>query len=90
MNKAELIEKVAKDTKYSKTTTEAVLNSFLGTVVKTVKRGQEVRLVDFGTFCAGKRKERNGVNPQTKEPMTIPAKRVPKFRVGRYFKSQIR
>ena len=90
MNKADLIDKVAKDTSCSKATAEAVLNCILNTVVKAVKKGDDVRLVDFGTFCIGKRRERKGVNPQTGQGIIIPAKRVPKFRVGRYFKDQIR
>jgi len=89
MNKAELIDRVSRDTRNSKATTEHILNSILDTVVKTVKKGQEVRLVDFGTFCVGKRKERRGVNPQTREAIIIPEKKLPKFKVGRFFKSQI-
>jgi len=90
MNKAELIERVARETKNSKATTESILNSIIGTVVKTVKKGQDVRLVDFGTFCVGRRKERRGVNPQTGEPIIIPARKMPKFRVGRHFKEQVK
>lgn len=90
MNKAELTERVARETKNSKAVTETVLNCILDTVVKTVKKGQEVRLVDFGTFCIGKRKERRGVNPQTGKEITIPARKVPKFRSGLHFKTQVK
>ena len=90
MNKAELVDKVARETKSSKAATEAILNCFIDTVVKTVKRGQEVRLVDFGTFCTGKRRERKGVNPQTGQEIMIPARKLPKFRVGRHFKNQVK
>ena len=90
MNKAELVEKVAREAKVTKAATENILNGILDAVVKTVKKGQEVRLVDFGTFYIGKRKERRGVNPQTGQPITIPALRLPKFRVGRHFRSQVR
>jgi DNA-binding protein HU-beta len=90
MNKAELVDRVSRETKQSKATTETVLNSIIDTVVKTVKKGQDVRLVDFGTFCIGKRKERRGVNPQTGKEIMIPARKLPKFRVGRHFKNQVR
>lgn len=90
MNKAELVTHISNQTKTSKTTTENILNSFVEAVVKTVKKGEEVRLVDFGTFCIGKRQERRGVNPRTKEEITIPARKLPKFRPGRYFKKLVK
>lgn len=90
MNKAELVTHISNQTKTSKTTTETILNSFVEAVVKTVKKGEEVRLVDFGTFCIGKRQERRGVNPRTKEEITIPARKLPKFRPGRYFKKLVK
>lgn len=90
MNKAELITRVAREAKLPKTATENVLNTLLDNIVKTVKKGQEVRLVDFGTFCIGKRQARKGVNPQTGKSITIPARKVPKFRPGRYFKHQVK
>ncbi|MBI3017785.1 MAG: HU family DNA-binding protein [Deltaproteobacteria bacterium] len=90
MNKAELVTHISSQTKTSKTMTENVLNSFVEVVVKTVKKGEEVRLVDFGTFCVGKRQERRGINPRTKAEMTIPARKLPKFRPGRYFKKLVK
>ncbi len=90
MNKGELVERVAKNTKYPKTVTENILNGVVDTIVKTVKKGEEVRLVDFGTFCVGRRKERKGVNPRTRQEMLIPAKKTPKFRAGLHFKTQVK
>lgn len=90
MNKAELIDRVARDSKFPKIATENILNRILDTIVKTVKNGQSVRLVDFGTFCIGKRKERRGVNPQTGKEITIPKKKLPKFKPGQNFKNQVR
>ena len=90
MNKAELVSRVARDAKLSKTATENVLNAILDNIVKTVKKGQDVSLVDFGTFCVGRRKARRGVNPQTGKEITIPARKLPKFRPGRHFKKQVK
>ncbi len=90
MNKAQLVTHISSQTKTSKTMTENILNSFVEVVVKTVKKGEEVRLVDFGTFCVGKRQERRGVNPRTKEEMKIPARKLPRFRPGRYFKKLVK
>lgn len=90
MNKAELIARVAHDAKVPKIATESILNTILDTIVKTVKNGQTVRLIDFGTFCIGKRRERRGINPQTGKEMTIPKKKLPKFKPGQHFKNQLK
>ena len=90
VNKAELVNRVAGDSKTSKTTIENILNLTMDVIVNTVRKGEEVRLVDFGTFCIGKRKARRGVNPQTKSEMTIPARKLPKFRPGRHFKKVVK
>ncbi len=90
MNKADLVNRIADQTKSPKVVIENFLNSTLDVIVNTVKKGEEVRLVDFGTFCIGKRSARRGVNPQTKTAMTIPAKKLPKFRPGRHFKKLVK
>ena len=89
MNKAQLVEKVAQDAKITKAQTEVVLDAALETIRKSVAKGDDVKLVGFGTFSRGKRKARTGRNPQTGAAITIPASRVPKFKAGKEFKEQV-
>ncbi len=86
MNKAMLIEQMAKDTKLPKTACKNVLESFIKTVEQSLKKGKQVVLTGFGTFCVMKRKARTGINPATGKKMQISAKRVPKFRAGKKLK----
>lgn len=90
MNKAQLIEKVAKETGLTKAQTERVLDSTLETIRTSVKKGDEVKLVGFGTFTKTKRKARTGRNPQTGKAIKIPAAWYPKFRPGAEFKNMMR
>ena len=90
MNKAQLIDRLSKDTKHTKVVCESVLNCILDTIMRTVKKGEDLRLVDFGTFTQGKRKARTGVNPQTGKKLNIPARKVPKFKPGKSFKKAVR
>ena len=80
MNKAELIETLANETKLTKAQTERMLDATLECIKKTVKKGDEVKLVGFGTFTKAKRKARMGRNPQTGKSIKIPASWFPKFR----------
>jgi DNA-binding protein HU-beta len=90
MNKAELIEKVAGETGLTKAQTEKMLDTTLDQIRKAVKKGDEVKLVGFGTFLKAKRKARTGRNPQTGKTIKIPATFFPKFRPGAEFKSIVR
>ncbi len=90
MNKAELIEAVAKSTKMTKVDAESLINETLDTIKRSVKKGDDVTLIGFGTFTRSKRKARMGRNPQTGKEIKIPAMTVPKFRPGREFKDAIR
>ena len=90
MNKAELIERVAKHTETTKAQTERMLDATLETIRKTVKKGDEVKLVGFGTFTKTKRKARMGRNPQTGKAIKIPAAWYPKFRPGSEFKTMLK
>ena len=90
MNKAELIEKVAKATDQTKAQTERTLDATIETIRKAVKKGDEVKLVGFGTFTKQKRKARKGRNPQTGKEIKIPAAWYPKFRPGSEFKSMLK
>ena len=83
MNKAELIAQIAEDAGVSKTQANAALDSFVATVTKTLKKGDKVTLVGFGTFSVSKRAARTGRNPQTGATIKITAKKVAKFKAGK-------
>ena len=85
MNKAELIEVIAKDAKLSKAAAQAALDATVAAVVKAVTKGDSVSLVGFGSFSSGKRAARTGRNPQTGETIKIPAAKTVKFSAGTAF-----
>ncbi len=82
MNKADLINAIAEESGLSKADSKKALDAFVSVVSKTLKEGDKISLVGFGTFSVSERAERTGVNPSTKETMTIPAKKVVKFKAG--------
>lgn len=90
MNKAELVEQLAKKTKLPKTQSETVLNAALEIIQNAVSKGEDVKLVGFGTFDQTIRKSRNGRNPKTGTTLVIPESRVPRFRPGKEFKSLVK
>jgi DNA-binding protein HU-beta len=85
MNKAELIDQIAKDADITKAQANAALDSFTATVVASLKGGERVTLVGFGTFSVSDRAARNGRNPQTGAVIKIQARKVPKFKAGKEF-----
>jgi DNA-binding protein HU-beta len=85
MNKEQLIDKLAGDAKITKVAARTVLASFIEAVKKTVKKGDRLGLVGFGTFSSGKRKARTGRNPQTGAAIKIAAKKTIKFKAGKDF-----
>jgi len=89
MNKAELIDKLAKDAAITKVQANSALDSFTDTVVAALKKGDRVTLVGFGTFSVSERSARNGRNPQTGAVLKIKAKKVPKFKAGKEFSTKI-
>ncbi len=89
MNKADLIEKVAKDAGVSKAQADTAINSVLDGVTSALKKGGTVTLVGFGSFSVGSRKARIGRNPQTGTAIKIPAKKVPKFSPGSQLKKAV-
>ena len=89
MNKAELVEKIAKDADISKASAERVLNTSIETIIKAVTKGDKVQLIGFGTFGSGKRAARTGRNPRTGETLKIAAANVPKFTPGAAFKAAL-
>ena len=89
MNKAELIDKIAKDAKISKVQAGNALNSTIDGVTITLKKSGKVTLVGFGTFSVSSRKARTGRNPQTGAPLKIPGKKVTKFVAGLELKKAV-
>lgn len=82
MNKAQLIEAVAKESKLTKADAGRALDATVNAISKTLKKGENVILVGFGTFRVAKRAARTGRNPQTGKAIKIAAKRVAKFKAG--------
>ena len=82
MNKAELISAMAAESGLSKTDSKKALDAFIASVTKSMKAGDKVSLVGFGTFSVVERGARMGINPSTKKPIEIAAKKVVKFKPG--------
>jgi len=82
MNKSELVAKIAEGAGMSKVDAKKALEATLDAIVDAMKKDDKVVLVGFGTFSVAKRDERKGINPATKEVITIPAKKVVKFKAG--------
>lgn len=89
MNKSELVEAIAKDSGLSKADAGRAVDSFVSTVQKTLKKGDEVAITGFGKFSVLKRAARTGRNPQTGEVVKIKAAKVPKFSAGATFKQVV-
>ena len=89
MNKAELINSMAEKTGLPKKEAEKALNAFMESVEEALINGDKIQLVGFGSFEVKDRAERKGRNPQTKEEITIPASRVPVFKVGKALKDAV-
>ncbi len=90
MNKKELIDAMAEGAETSKATAEKVFNAFVDAVTKTIKNDEKVRIVGFGTFSLTHRAARTGRNPQTGEPLQIPASKAPKFTPGQDLKKAVK
>lgn len=89
MNKTELIAAIAEKAELSKKDAEKALNAFTATVTDSLVKGEAVTLVGFGSFEVKERAARNGLNPQTKETIKIPAKKIPAFKAGKALKEAV-
>ena len=89
MNKSELVDAIANDTKLTKKDTEAFLKAFVENVSKALESGNDVQLIGFGTFTVGERAARTGHNPKTGEAISIPAAKAPKFKAGKALKDLV-
>jgi DNA-binding protein HU-beta len=90
MNKAEIVARIANDTGLTKADVGRCLDAFLAGVSRSLKKGDKVTLVGFGTFAVGRRKARTGRNPQTGARIKIAARRVPRFTAGKNLKAIVK
>ncbi len=89
MNKSELIDQIAKAAGISKAAAARALDATTAAVTKSLKKGDLVTLIGFGTFYVGKRAARKGRNPRTGETIQINAANSPKFRAGKALKDAV-
>ncbi|KQU62255.1 DNA-binding protein HU [Sphingomonas sp. Leaf339] len=89
MNKQELIATVADTSGLARSDAVKAVEAVFDTISTSLKKGDEVRLVGFGTFSVSKRKASTGRNPRTGEPMTIKASTQPKFKAGKILKDSV-
>jgi DNA-binding protein HU-beta len=89
MNKQELIAKIAQDAGITKSSAAAAVDSFFEGITKSLKKGQPITFVGFGTFKTAQRKARTGRNPQTGAAVKIPKRKVVRFTAGKALKSAL-
>ena len=89
MNKSELIAAMAAKTGETKKDAEIALDAILAAITASLKKGDKVQLVGFGSFEVKKRAARKGRNPQTKEEIKIPASKAPVFKAGKALKESV-
>jgi len=90
MTKAELVAKLAEETKATKKTCGDMLDCLVKTLQTSLKDGEKIRLDGLGTFAVADRKARMGVNPRTQEKMKIPATKAPVFRAAQALKDAVK
>lgn len=90
MNKDGLISKISEKTEISKKDIEMIIDTMTEVITSALKNDEKVTLTGFGAFRVSKRAQRLGINPQTKEKITIPAMNVPKFTAGKVLKEAIK
>ena len=89
MNKMELVAAMAESAGITKAAAAKALDAFTKVVTGTLKKGDTVTLIGFGSFYVGERSARNGRNPRTGAVIKIPASKTPKFRAGKTLKDAI-
>ncbi|WGL93878.1 HU family DNA-binding protein [Arsenophonus nasoniae] len=90
MNKTEIINQIAEKADLTKKDSEKALNAFIETVTETLKAGDEVQIVGFGSFQVKQRAARDGRNPKTGETLKIAASNVPSFKAGKTLKEAVK
>ena len=89
MNKTEFVAAIAEEAGISKSDAAKAVKAFTDVVLAELKKDEKIQLVGFGTFEVAKRAERQGINPATKETITIAAANVPKFKAGAALKKEL-
>jgi DNA-binding protein HU-beta len=89
MNSCELVDAVAAKANVTKKEADEIISAFLSVVTEAVANGEKITLIGFSSFERRDRSEREGRNPKTNEPMTIPATRVPAFSAGKLFREKV-
>jgi DNA-binding protein HU-beta len=89
LNKQDMIEQIAQAAEVSKSAAERAVDALVTAIKTSLKKGDMVTMVGFGTFYVGTRKARQGRNPRTGEALKIAAAKVPKFRAGKALKDAI-
>jgi len=90
MNKAQLVEAMASEARITKAAAKSALDAFVTATTKSLKKGERVALVGFGSFAIAKRAARTGRNPQTGKAIKIAAKKVVKFKAGSELATKVR
>ena len=89
VNKSELVSRVAASSGLTKVDAEKAIDATFKAITESLRSGEEVRLIGFGTFVVANRKATEGRNPRTGEPLRIAATRLPKFRAGKQLKEAV-
>ena len=89
MNKTQLVSRLAQDTGMTKADADKALNGIIQIISEQMKSGDKIILTGFGTFSVAERKPRTGRNPQTGQPIDIPARRVARFKAGKLLKDAV-
>jgi len=90
MNKQELVQKIAKDAALTKASATAAVESFLDGITRSLKKGDPITFVGFGTFKTSQRKARLARNPRTGEAIKVPKHRVVRFTAGKALKNAVK
>jgi DNA-binding protein HU-beta len=90
VNKTTLIERIADQADASKSEAQRFFDAFTGVVESELKKGNQVQITGFGKFYVQKRDARQGINPQTKQRINIPASKVPKCTAGNALKDKVK
>ena len=90
INKDLLVDAISSKTEMSKRDIETVIDMLTENITEEIRKGNKVTLTGFGTFRVSRRKAREGINPQTKERITIPEMSIPKFTAGKTLKEAVK
>ena len=90
MNKSELVDSLSEETTYSKKDVARVLDSLTRIIERSLKKGEKVSITGFGSFWISNRPARKGINPATKERISLPAVNVPRFKAGKNLRETVR